>query len=117
MRMRFTCGGSEFYIEGESPKDLFVVRARVEDVFAADTSCGRCGATDLRCRVRQVDENDYHEWVCGACRATLSMGQTRAGGLFPKRKDKEGNILEKRGWRPPFGEREPVEEPATMVRR
>lgn len=117
MKMRFACAGSEFYVDGETPKDLFVARARIEDVFGADIACGRCGGTELRCRVRQVDDNDYHEWFCAACRATLSMGQTRAGGLFPKRKDKDGNILDKRGWRPPFGEREPTEEPAATAMR
>ena len=96
-------------LEAETAKELFRMLAEVQAIFEADKTCGRCGSSNLQCRVRSVDEGDYYELLCFDCLSTLPLGQTRKGGLFAKRKDKDGNILEKRGWRVAYGrvEREP----------
>jgi hypothetical protein len=41
----------------------------------------------------------YYELRCADCGARLSFGSMKkGGGLFPRRKDSEGNWLPDRGW-------------------
>jgi hypothetical protein len=98
-----------FEFEAETAKELFRQLAEVQSIFEADKSCGRCDKSNLQFRVRAVEDGDYYELVCLECLATLRFGQPRKGGLWPKRKDKEGNILSHRGWRVAYGkvEQEP----------
>jgi hypothetical protein len=88
-----------FEIEGETTKDLFAQIAAIEDVFD-EISCGACGGINLQHRHRVVQGNDFYELLCLGCGAALSYGQLRSGdGLFPKRRDNDGNPLEHGGWR------------------
>lgn len=87
-----------FDLAAENCKELFALVAEVQEIFEADTSCGQCGAAELRYRVRTVDGNDFYELLCSSCQATLALGQTKDGKrLFPKR-DKSKT----RGWRPAY---------------
>jgi len=109
VKATYRANGVLFELEGETVKELFRSLAEVQSIFGADQSCGRCKSVNLQFRVRAVEEGDYYELVCLACLATLQFGQSRKGGLWPKRKDPEGNVLSHHGWRVAFGkvEQEP----------
>ena len=80
-------------------RDAFEELSRVQEVFG-NTQCKKCNGTDVRYQVRtDHEENKYYELVCNSCRAKLAFGaHKKGGGLFPKRKDKEGNWLNTNGW-------------------
>ena len=85
-------------LEADTQKDLFNQISSFQEVFD-EGCCGKCGNENVRFVVRTVEENDYHELRCSSCSAKLSFGANKkGGGLFPKRKDKEGNWLPDRGW-------------------
>ncbi len=85
-------------LEGDSQRDIFGEIAKFQEVFEEDT-CGKCGSDNIKFIVRNVDDNLYYELRCAACGARLSFGSMKkGGGLFPKRKDAEGNWLPDRGW-------------------
>lgn len=84
--------------DSESAKDLFGEIHKFQEVFEEDT-CGKCGSEDIKYIVRNVDDNQYYELRCGKCGARLSFGvNKKGGGLFPKRKDNDGNWLPDSGW-------------------
>jgi hypothetical protein len=94
-----------FEVTGETAKEVFARVADLQEIFEADSRCGCCNGADLRLKHRVVAKGtkkfDYYELECGnsKCRARFAFGQlTEGGGLFPKRKDKEGNWLPNRGW-------------------
>jgi hypothetical protein len=85
-------------VEGETQKDLFRELARAQETFEAETECGICKGTEIRFRVRAVDDNEYYELRC-SCGATFAFGQHKKGGsLFPKRKAEDGKALPNHGW-------------------
>jgi hypothetical protein len=83
--------------------DLFRGAAQAQEALEPDTNCGHCGGERLCLRVRHPPKGEYFEWVCRDCHYRLQMGKNDKGGLWAKRKDKEGNILDHRGWIPPYG--------------
>ena len=90
-----------FKVTGETPKALFKEIAGLQEVFEAESSCGCCNGTAIRFQARQVEDFDFYELVCrnNECRARFQFGQAKkGGGLFPKRKDDDGNWLPNRGW-------------------
>ena len=103
MKARYTTKDSSitFEIDGENPKSLFREIAGIQEVFDGQRECGVCHGTEFRYQVRDVDDNDFYELVClnNQCRARFSFGQhKKGGGLFPKRKDADGNWIENGGW-------------------
>lgn len=85
-------------LEGDSQRDIFEEIAKFQEIFE-ETSCAKCGSENIRFVVRNVDDNFYYELRCMDCGARLSFGSMKkGGGLFPKRKDSEGNWLPDRGW-------------------
>jgi hypothetical protein len=85
-------------VEGKDQKDIFKQISELEEIFGIN-ECGACHSNDVYFRVRNVEDNDYHEIACRKCSATLALGQMKkGGGLFPKRKDDEGNWLKNGGW-------------------
>ena len=49
-------------------------------------------------------KGEFFELVCGTCHYRLPLGKREDGsGLFVRRKDKDGNLLAKGGWLPPYG--------------
>lgn len=102
MKAHLNCFGGRvtFEMEAESPKALFKKLALVQEVFGAEDKCGCCGSQDITYRARQWDGNDYFELHCKDCGADFSFGQKKdGGGLFPKRKDPNGDLLEHGGWK------------------
>ena len=78
--------------------------------FLNEPKCGVCGNTEIvpHCRVvpDPADKKGkatftYYELKClrPGCWATLDIGQRKDGGLYPKRKGKDGQMLENAGWR------------------
>ena len=109
-------GRITFKVSGENAKILFKEIAGLQEVFEAESACGCCGGTAIRFQARQVEDYDFYELVCrnGDCRARFQFGQAKkGGGLFPKRKDDDGNWLPNRG-----GERyvKPGTQPASAPR-
>ncbi len=85
-------------IEGDSHRDLFTGIAKFQEVFEENV-CQKCKGENIRFVVRNVDDNLYYELRCADCGARLSFGvHKKGGGLFPKRKDPEGNWLPDNGW-------------------
>lgn len=92
-----------FEITGGSPKDIFEGIADVQDVFEADEKCGCCNSDNIRFNVREVTKGPktfkYFELRCLECWAQLQFGQNQdMKGLFPKRRDENGNSMKNRGW-------------------
>jgi len=86
-------------IESDTQRDMFEELSQVEEVFSHNT-CGKCGKNNVRFSVRNdKDENKYYEVKCLDCFARLSFGANKkGGGLFPRRKDPDGNWLPDGGW-------------------
>lgn len=87
--------------QGETVKALFKEVASIIEVFDSDKECGKCRGKEIAPRVRTIDKDCYYEIAClnRECRATLSLGQTKEGGmLFVKRKDKNDEWLPNGGW-------------------
>ncbi|MAF25512.1 hypothetical protein CL634_08075 [bacterium] len=85
-------------LEGDTQAEVFAQLASFQEVFD-ETECGKCQSENLRFQVRNIDDNLYYELKCMDCGARLSFGALKkGGGLFPRRKDKEGNWLSDRGW-------------------
>ena len=84
-------------VEGETQKDIFRELARAQETFEAESECGICKSTQIKFRVRTVDDNEYFELQC-VCGAKFAFGQHKKGGsLFPKRQGENGP-LPNRGW-------------------
>lgn len=65
--------------------------------------CGHCESANVAPSFRQAQGYDFYSLVCQDCGHELSFGQRRDdGGLFPKMKDKEGNLIDHKGWAPPY---------------
>jgi DNA-directed RNA polymerase subunit RPC12/RpoP len=91
-------GSLTITFEGETQKDIVKQLSSLEEVFG-ESACGKCGSENLRWVVRENDGNEYYELRCLDCGAKLAFGvNKKGGGLFPKRKDGEGNWLPDKGW-------------------
>jgi hypothetical protein len=100
MRVNYTTKSGRISVEldGDTQREIFSQLSSFQEVFD-ETVCGKCGSDDVRFVVRNVDDNLYYELKCNECGAKLAFGvMKKGGGLFPKRKDKEGNWLPSRGW-------------------
>ena len=100
MKVNYKSKNGRFNVEFDSSTqvELFQGISRFQEVFEQDT-CGKCGSTDLKFVVRNVDDDLYYELRCNDCGAKLALGvMKKGGGLFPKRKDADGNWLPDNGW-------------------
>lgn len=95
-----------FEVNGETPKAVFEQIAGVQELFEAEPVCGACRSSEgkgIRYQVRHAEKDGrqfkYYELRCLQCFARFQFGQaSEGGGLFPKRKDKDGKPLPNRGW-------------------
>jgi hypothetical protein len=88
-------------VEASNIKDLIKQISPVAEILDADNACGKCGSEAIYPRCRTVGKFDYFELKCGnaKCGAALSFGQLKeGGGLFAKRKDDAGNLMDSNGW-------------------
>lgn len=101
MKLNYNTEDGRMHIElaGENVKDLFERLSEFQEVFEADTECGCCHVKSVRFLARKVDDYKFYELSCRACGARMGFGQAKqGGGLFPKRKDEDGEWLPNRGW-------------------
>jgi len=87
-------------LEGSNHKEVFKQIGAFQEVFE-ECACRKCGGDDLRYVVRVHDDNEYYELRCQniGCKAKLQFGaHKKGGGLFPRRKDAEGNWRGTDGW-------------------
>ena len=100
-------GRLTFEVTGETVKEVFEQVGSIQEVFDAESTCGCCKSPDIKFLVRHVEDYIYYELQCKVCAARFSFGQNKkGGGLFPKRKDKEGAVIPNRGWVKFVSERE-----------
>ena len=98
MRVKCVTGNVSVEFEAETVKDVFKDLSVFQEVFSENT-CGKCGSGNLRYVVRENEGNEYFELKCKGCHAKLAFGvNKKGGGLFPKRKDIDGNWLPDNGW-------------------
>jgi hypothetical protein len=100
MKVTYQSGKLTASFECDTQKDLFAQLSSFQEVFGQE-ACGKCGCSNLSFIVRENDGNEYHELRCDSpeCRAKLSYGvNKKGGGLFPRRKDSDGNWLPDSGW-------------------
>ena len=98
MKVTYQEGKLSVQLECDSQKELFTQLAQFQEVVS-ENKCGKCGSEKLRFVVRENDGNEYYELRCLDCGAKLAFGvMKKGGGLFPRRKDSEGNWLPDRGW-------------------
>ena len=98
MKVTYQEGKLSVQLECDSQKELFTQLAQFQEVFS-ETKCGKCGSENLRFVVRENDGNEYYELRCLDCGAKLAFGvMKKGGGLFPRRKDADGNWLPDGGW-------------------
>lgn len=91
-------GQLTFEVQAETASAVFKQIADIQEIFD-QTQCGCCQSPDIRFRVRTVEDNNFYELICLGCRARFQLGQNKkGGGLFPKRKDADGNWLPNGGW-------------------
>jgi hypothetical protein len=91
-------------LEAETHTKLWTELASFQEVFEED-HCRKCDSDDLKFVVRKSKDAkgktfDYYELRCNKCGAKIAFGvlDDNTFRLFPKRKDKEGNVLGKYGW-------------------
>lgn len=98
MKVTKTVGQYTIEVDGKDSKEAFVNMAGALDCFG-ETHCGACGSTELREQVRENGGHTFYEKRCMECNATLGYGQRKAdGSMYPRRKDRDGNWMENRGW-------------------
>jgi DNA-directed RNA polymerase subunit RPC12/RpoP len=99
MKTSYTSGKLTVEFDTTTAVELFEQLGVFQEVFG-ETKCGKCGSENLRFVVRtDAEENKYYELRCVDCGARLSFGcHKKGGGLFPKRKDAEGNWKPDNGW-------------------
>lgn len=98
MKVRVNYGRVWLETDVNSPKDAIRELSEFAEVFCEQT-CGACKSTNVTASHREHDGHDYYSVRCIDCGAELSFGQKKNGrSLFAKRKDKDGNTLDNRGW-------------------
>ena len=97
-------GRLEINISADGSKGIFDKIAEFQEVFESDT-CGKCGGTDIKYVVREVDGDKYYELRCNnkACNAKLAYGQSKDQlTIYPKRteqeKDAKGKPIGEKKW-------------------
>ena len=69
--MKVTCQVSDalaFELDAKDQTDVFEQLSSLQEVFG-ETTCGKCGKTDLRFVVRENDGNKFYELRCKSCGA------------------------------------------------
>lgn len=103
--MSFSITRDGITVTGEKMTDVFRQLAELQEVFGI-TECGKCKSKDISYTRRKAKdskgkEHEYLEMRCKnlSCRARKTFGKNNeGGGMFPHRKDEDGNCLPNDGW-------------------
>lgn len=98
MKVSYKSGDVTLEVEGKDTKDCFTQLAGAVEIFG-NGSCLACDSHNIRPHVRSYDGNTYYSMTCVDCGASLNFGQRKVdGGLYPRRKDKDGKWIGQGGW-------------------
>lgn len=98
MKISYKSGEVTIEVEGKDTKDCFAQVAGAVEIFGNGV-CGACDSTNVVPNVRNYDGNTYYSMTCRDCGSSLNFGQRKQdGGLYPRKKDKDGNWLGGSGW-------------------
>tara|TARA_R100001132_G_C3194121_1_gene44621 strand:+ start:114 stop:443 length:330 start_codon:yes stop_codon:yes gene_type:complete len=98
MKVNYKVGNLTVEFESDTVREVFTQLSSFQEVFG-EIKCGKCGSDNLRFVVRENEGNEYYEIRCQDCGAKLAFGShKKGGGLFPRRKDVDGNWLPDHGW-------------------
>jgi hypothetical protein len=98
MKLSTKIGNYSVEVEGATTEELFDKMAEMSDLLSSGDVCGVSDSTNIIMRKRVSGEYTFYEWFCKESGCSLALGRTKAGGFYPRRKDKEGNWLPNRGW-------------------
>jgi hypothetical protein len=98
MKLTSRVGGYTVEVEGNDAEELFRKTAEMQELLSYGNKCGKTGNPDIIMRVRTSGDYEFFEYVCPEANTTLSLGRTKAGGFFPKKKGKDGSWLPNNGW-------------------
>lgn len=98
MKLTSRVGGYTIEVEGKDAEELFRNTAEMQELLSYGNKCGKTGNPDVIMRVRTSGDYEFFEYVCPESNTTLSLGRTKAGGFFPKKKGKDGSWLPNNGW-------------------
>jgi|TARA_B100000497_G_C7352054_1_gene229602 hypothetical protein len=93
-----TIGNYTVKVEGDTQIDVWDKMSEMAEILSVGAACGKTAATDTIPVTRKKDDYIFREWKCVSSGACLGLGQSKAGSLFPKRKDKDGEWLDNHGW-------------------
>lgn len=98
MKLKTRVGSWEVEVEGDDLNDAFYKMAEASELLSHGFKCGKTGNNDIIMRVRQAGEYSFPEFFNPEGQTSLSLGQKKDGGFFPKRKGKNGEWLPNGGW-------------------
>ena len=97
-------GRLKIEFEADTHKSIIRQLAPFQEIFEEDT-CRKCKKNNIRYVIRKAKDDkgkeyEYFELRCGDCGAKLPLGvlDDQSDNLFPKRKDRDGNIRGNYGW-------------------
>ena len=114
MKLKSQVGSYEITVEGANIEEVFDQMAEASELLSHGVKCGKTGNPDTIMRKRQSGEYTFYEFFCPESGAALALGRTKAGGFFPKTKDKAGDFLPNKGWLT-FKERKELQEGSKPV--
>lgn len=98
MKLSTTIGNYSVEVDGQTTEELFDKMAEMSDLLSSGEQCGSSGSTNVIMRKRISGDYTFYEWYCTDSGCSLSLGRTKAGGFYPRRKDKSGAWMPNRGW-------------------
>ena len=99
MKLKTKVGSWEVEVEGDDLNEAFNKMAEASELLSHGFKCGKTGNLDVIMRVREAGEYSFPEFFCPESQTSLSLGQKKTGGFFPKRKHpKTGEWLPNGGW-------------------
>ena len=97
MKISTQVGSFKIEVEGNSLEEAVNQIAEASELFTHGLKDEKTGCPDVIIRKRTAGEYEFYEFL-SADGNTLSLGRTKAGGFYPRRKDKDGNWLDHKGW-------------------
>lgn len=98
MKVRYDAPKCSIEVDHDDAKSCFEELSGALEIFT-QTRCGACDSESVLPVVRENAGNRFYEMRCIDCGSALAFGQRKQDGqLYPRRKDRDGNWLDNRGW-------------------